>query len=100
MVKVDLQASQETVKSNNFRPHFTICLLVLPLLFSSINEYRNAFGTKARIPRTPDLAQSSSRSQNGASRPTSRGLGSMDPPPQPQFSESGPRPSSAGKTSG
>lgn len=64
-----------------------------------INEYRNAFGTKARIPRTPDLAQSSSRSQNGSSRPTSRGLGSMDPPPQPQFSESGPRPSSAGKTS-
>ncbi|RUS90213.1 hypothetical protein EGW08_001994 [Elysia chlorotica] len=58
-----------------------------------INEYRSAFGTKARIP------QRSSRSQTGASRPTSRGLGGMDVPPQPQFSESGPRPSSAGKTS-
>ncbi|GFO05722.1 lish domain-containing protein armc9, partial [Plakobranchus ocellatus] len=63
-----------------------------------MNEYRNAFGTKARIPRTPDPSQGNSRS-NGNSRPTSRGLGSMDPPPQPQFSESGPRPSSAGKSS-
>ncbi|KAK3586336.1 hypothetical protein CHS0354_019996 [Potamilus streckersoni] len=52
-------------------------------------EYSKAFGSRPKIPRTPDP-----KSQK---RPTSRGsISSM--PPQPQFSESGPRPSSAGKS--
>ncbi|KAI8795631.1 lisH domain-containing protein ARMC9 [Biomphalaria glabrata] len=55
---------------------------------ANINEYRTAFGAKPKIPRTPEAGSYSSiRSPK-------------DLPPQPQFSESGPRPSSAGKSSG
>lgn len=55
------------------------------------NEYQQAFGSRPRIPRTPD--------PNSLKRPSSKGsITSM--PPAPQFSESGPRPSSAGKSGG
>ncbi|XP_048780647.2 lisH domain-containing protein ARMC9-like isoform X2 [Ostrea edulis] len=45
-------------------------------------------GSLSKVPRTPDSGK----------RPTSRGSISGMPPPQPQYSESGPRPSSAGKS--
>ncbi|KAL5007772.1 hypothetical protein ScPMuIL_016578 [Solemya velum] len=48
------------------------------------DEYSQAFGSRPRIPRTPDIS---------SLRPSSRSA----MPPQPQYSESGPRPSSAGK---
>ncbi|XP_052213977.1 lisH domain-containing protein ARMC9-like isoform X2 [Dreissena polymorpha] len=54
-------------------------------------DYDKAFGSRPRIPRTPD--------PNAAKRPSSRGSISQMPP-APQFSESGPRPSSAGKSAG
>lgn len=50
----------------------------------SVKEYESAFGSRPRIPRTPDI---------GGKRPSSRET------PQPKYSESGPRPSSAGRTS-
>lgn len=54
-------------------------------------DYQAAFGSRPRIPRTPDPAS--------LKRPSSRGsISTM--PPAPQFSESGPRPSSAGKSGG
>ncbi|XP_041378217.1 lisH domain-containing protein ARMC9-like isoform X2 [Gigantopelta aegis] len=57
----------------------------------NIKEYKAAFGSRPRLMRTPDIS--------GLKRPPSqRSSISKDPPPQPQFSESGPRPSSAGKT--
>ncbi|WAR15651.1 ARMC9-like protein [Mya arenaria] len=52
-------------------------------------EYEAAFGSRPKIPRTPDIS--------GGKRPSSRGSISQMPP-APQFSESGPRPSSAGKS--
>ena len=52
-------------------------------------EYEQAFGSRPRIPRTPD--------PNAVKRPSSKGSISQMPP-APQFSESGPRPSSAGKS--
>ncbi|XP_078338791.1 lisH domain-containing protein ARMC9-like isoform X2 [Crassostrea virginica] len=107
-----------------------------------VKEYNQAFGSRPKIPRTPDVSslgkgsqpqdspslgrtsqqsqgKQSSQSQGRASqhsqgklsqskvprtpdsskRPTSRGSISGLPPPQPQYSESGPRPSSAGKSS-
>ena len=68
------------------------CLgIVCMCLFSNRpgNEYQQAFGSRPRIPRTPD--------PNSLKRPSSKGsITSM--PPAPQFSESGPRPSSAGKS--
>ncbi|XP_052760262.1 lisH domain-containing protein ARMC9-like isoform X1 [Mya arenaria] len=54
-------------------------------------EYEAAFGSRPKIPRTPDIS--------GGKRPSSRGSISQMPP-APQFSESGPRPSSAGKSAG
>ncbi|CAL1530183.1 unnamed protein product [Lymnaea stagnalis] len=59
---------------------------------ANVNEYRTAFGAKPKIPRTPEPGALS------GSRTASRGS-IKDLPPQPQYSESGPRPSSAGKTS-
>lgn len=56
---------------------------------ANLNEYRQAFGAKPKIPRTPD--------PNGSSRPSTRSS-LKEAPPQPQFSQSGPRPSSAGKS--
>lgn len=70
-------------------------------------EYKQAFGSRPKIPRTPAGIEGSPsnpgtpnpRTPDGAKRPTSRGsVSSM--PPQPQYSESGPRPSSAGKSGG
>jgi len=52
-------------------------------------DYQKAFGSRPKIPRTPD--------PNAVKRPSSRGSISQMPP-APQFSESGPRPSSAGKS--
>ncbi|XP_053379152.1 lisH domain-containing protein ARMC9-like isoform X2 [Mercenaria mercenaria] len=52
-------------------------------------DYQAAFGSRPKIPRTPD--------PNSMKRPSSRGSISQMPP-APQFSESGPRPSSAGKS--
>lgn len=52
-------------------------------------DYEAAFGSRPKIPRTPD--------PNAVKRPSSRGSISQMPP-APQFSESGPRPSSAGKS--
>ncbi|XP_064610280.1 lisH domain-containing protein ARMC9-like isoform X2 [Liolophura sinensis] len=49
-----------------------------------VKEYESAFGSRPRIPRTPDVS---------GKRPSSRET------PQPKYSESGPRPSSAGRTS-
>lgn len=103
-----------------------------------MKEYNQAFGSRPKIPRTPDVSslgkpsdsasqgrnsqqslgklsqhsqgRSSLQSQGKTSqskvprtpdsgkRPTSRGSISGMPPPQPQYSESGPRPSSAGKS--
>lgn len=65
-------------------------------------EYNQAFGSRPKIPRTPDVGnlsrQNSKVTPQSGKRPTSRGsIGSM-PPPSPQYSESGPRPSSAGKS--
>uniref|UniRef100_A0A0B7BQE6 LisH domain-containing protein ARMC9 n=1 Tax=Arion vulgaris TaxID=1028688 RepID=A0A0B7BQE6_9EUPU len=57
----------------------------------NLNEYRTAFKGKPKIPRTPDSGSTPSV--------RSTGRGSIKEAPQPQFSESGPRPSSAGKTS-
>jgi hypothetical protein len=53
------------------------------------DPYKAAFGSRPKIPRTPD--------PNSMKRPSSRGSISQMPP-APQFSESGPRPSSAGKS--
>ncbi|BFZ23969.1 hypothetical protein BsWGS_27008 [Bradybaena similaris] len=57
----------------------------------NLNEYRTAFKTNPKIPRTPDSSHTPS-----SNRSTVRG--SLKEAPQPQFSESGPRPSSAGKS--
>lgn len=54
-------------------------------------DYDSAFGSRPKIPRTPD--------PNAVKRPTSKGSISQMPP-APQYSESGPRPSSAGKSGG
>lgn len=68
-------------------------------------EYKKAFGSRPRILRTPagkdgtpsNPSTPHPRTPEGAKRPTSRGsVSSM--PPLPQYSESGPRPSSAGKS--
>lgn len=68
-------------------------------------EYKQAFGSKPRILRTPHGREGTPsnpgtphlRTPDSSRRPTSRGsVGSL--PPQPQYSESGPRPSSAGKS--
>ncbi|XP_062594283.1 lisH domain-containing protein ARMC9-like isoform X1 [Saccostrea cucullata] len=82
-----------------------------------VKEYNQAFGSRPKIPRTPDvssLGKNSNQSRmsqqsqgkiskvprtpDSGKRPTSRGSISGMPPPQPQYSESGPRPSSAGKS--
>ncbi|KAK7477929.1 hypothetical protein BaRGS_00030838 [Batillaria attramentaria] len=55
----------------------------------NLNEYRQAFCAKPKIPRTPD--------PHGSVRPSTRSS-LKEAPPQPQFSQSGPRPSSAGKS--
>ncbi|PVD35296.1 hypothetical protein C0Q70_02256 [Pomacea canaliculata] len=55
----------------------------------NLNEYKQAFGSKPRIPRTPDT--------NGPSRSATRGS-LKEMLLQPQYSQSGPRPSSAGKS--
>ncbi|XP_059167158.1 lisH domain-containing protein ARMC9-like [Physella acuta] len=85
--KTDLRPPSQ--KSNRaFRPSTKAMEKIGPE--ANLNEYRSAFQAKPKIPRTPEAG--------GGSRPTS--VGSIkEPPPQPQFSESGPRPSSAGKTS-
>ncbi|XP_060073653.1 lisH domain-containing protein ARMC9-like [Ylistrum balloti] len=64
-------------------------------------EYNQAFGSRPKIPRTPDVSggvPKLPRTPDGSKRPTSRGSISGSAPPPPQFSESGPRPSSAGKS--
>lgn len=123
-------------------PQCTSSLTII-LVHFRVKEYNQAFGSRPKIPRTPDVSslgkgsqpqdspsqgktsqqsqgKQSSQSQGRASqhsqgklsqskvprtpdsskRPTSRGSISGLPPPQPQYSESGPRPSSAGKSSG
>ncbi|XP_071147269.1 lisH domain-containing protein ARMC9-like isoform X3 [Mytilus galloprovincialis] len=74
---------------------------------AELPEYKQAFGSKPRILRTPHGREGTPsnpgtphlRTPDSSRRPTSRGsVGSL--PPQPQFSESGPRPSSAGKSGG
>ncbi|KAK3104927.1 hypothetical protein FSP39_013356 [Pinctada imbricata] len=62
-------------------------------------EYHAVFGSRPKIPRTPDVSNQGRvpRTPENAKRPASRGsISNM--PPQPQYSESGPRPSSAGKS--
>ncbi|OWF46707.1 LisH domain-containing protein ARMC9 [Mizuhopecten yessoensis] len=64
-------------------------------------EYTQAFGSRPKIPRTPDVSggvPKLPRTPDSSKRPTSRGSISSSAPPPPQFSESGPRPSSAGKS--
>ncbi|XP_033763638.1 lisH domain-containing protein ARMC9-like isoform X2 [Pecten maximus] len=64
-------------------------------------EYSQAFGSRPKIPRTPDVSggvPKVPRTPDSSKRPTSRGSISSSAPPPPQFSESGPRPSSAGKS--
>ncbi|KAH9490004.1 LisH domain-containing protein armc9 [Bulinus truncatus] len=58
---------------------------------ANLNEYKTAFGAKPKIPRTPEAGSLPGRSTSHGSI--------KDLPPQPQYSESGPRPSSAGKSS-
>ncbi|KAK6177323.1 hypothetical protein SNE40_015447 [Patella caerulea] len=55
---------------------------------ANVKEYASAFGAKPLIPRTPD---------SSGKRPISRGS-IPRATPQPQYSQSGPRPSSAGKS--
>lgn len=62
-------------------------------------EYNQAFGSRPKIPRTPDVSNGVPKvPRTPDKRPTSRGSISSSAPPPPQFSESGPRPSSAGKS--
>ncbi|KAL8583522.1 hypothetical protein ACOMHN_054838 [Nucella lapillus] len=56
---------------------------------ANVQEYRQAFGSQPKIPRTPDT-------QNG-SRPSTR-ASLKEAPPQPQYSQSEPRPTSSGKS--
>ncbi|XP_070206973.1 lisH domain-containing protein ARMC9-like isoform X2 [Littorina saxatilis] len=56
---------------------------------ANVKEYRTVFGSKPKIPRTPDPL--------GGSRPSTRGS-VKDAPPQPQYSMSEPRPTSSGKS--
>ncbi|XP_067659253.1 lisH domain-containing protein ARMC9-like [Haliotis asinina] len=61
---------------------------------ANVNEYASAFGSRPRIPRTPG-PDNLKRPSSGSSKSSL-----SKNPPQPQYSESGPRPSSAGKTGG
>lgn len=121
--------------------HFLFLVEKVLILYFRVKEYNQAFGSRPKIPRTPDVsslgkgslpADSTSQGRNSqqslgklsqnsqgrsslqsqgktsqskvprtpdsGKRPTSRGSISGMPPPQPQYSESGPRPSSAGKS--
>lgn len=57
---------------------------------ANVHEYKQAFGSKPKIPRTPD--------PSGGSRSSTRSSVKDIPPPQPQYSQSEPRPTSSGKS--